>query len=172
MKSNKNILIIIGVILIVLQVLSLFGLSNSDYGLYPDNSIFLSPGYSSDAESGLSFRMVLHAMSSGIERFTDSFGTLSDSDEYTPPSSTQMTSAMIREGLGCNDGGGFGLIVYDTVATIFYLLAGIIGIILVIVGIRAKRKMENTDYSNYPEEQSNGSDSDDPDAPAWERFLK
>ena len=173
MKFKKNILLIIGAILVIAQIISFIGLSQG-HSLYAENNDYSYYGCIHTVErSDLNLLMVIFAVQAGNDRFRVSFSDLfsgSEYSQYAPGSATQFASADIRESLGSKDGGSFGLVVYDVVLTIFYCFIGISGVVLLIIGTKVKRKIEGTDYKDYPETPNNGS-SNDTSEPSWQRFL-
>lgn len=173
MKIKKNILLIIGAILVIAQIISFIGLSHG-YSLYPENMDYSISGYKNQIErSDLNIVKIIVAVQAGYDRFWVSFSDLFSGNEYSkyaPGSATQILSADMRESLGCKDGGSFGLVVYDVVLTIFYCFVGISGVVLLIIGTKVKRKIEGTDYRNFPETPNSGS-SNATSEPSWQRFL-
>lgn len=144
MKQGNRALAILGIILIALQIVSFVGISKVYVGLYPDNDDLLYPTYHPNG-SELNIKKVMFATTAGIDRFSTSFeDLLSNPDEYRVMTATQMASAMVRESLGCSDGGSIGLVVYDTILTISYCAVGIAGIITLLISslsmLKAKRK--------------------------------
>lgn len=136
--SEKKVLRIFGVILIVVQIISFLGMSKMYVGLYPDGDDLLYHNYST-VDSGLSIRKALFAIEAGVDRFKSGFENLKYSeDEYRIMTATQMTSAMIRESLDCSTGGSFGLIIYDTILTISFSFTGLLGIGLLIFSSKIK----------------------------------
>lgn len=140
MDNKKSLFIFLGFVLVIIQIVSFIGMSLADIDLYPDNDD-LPWSLRIDDISGLNAMKAIFAVEAGIDRFSTSFKDityffkeLSNGYEYRPMESTQMTSAMIRESLGCSDGGSVGLAVYDTILTLSYSIVGILGIILLIVG--------------------------------------
>lgn len=170
LKSKIHALHIIGVILIIVQVISFIGLSHG-YSLYPK----YTPYYHTPVErSELTFGMILVAAQAGFDRFELGISDLIAGDEsanYHPGSATQMMSSSIREALGSQEDGSFGLFVYDTILTVFYCVVGIMGFVLMLIGTKIKRKREGTDYKNYPETPY-GDIPSDPSAPSWQKFLE
>lgn len=144
-KNNSNlILVVIGIILILVQIINYCGVSRMYTGLFPDNEHLLYPNYSID-ESGLNVKKVFFAFEAGLDRFASGFEDLTfPEDEWRTISSTQYTSAFVRESLGCSDGGSFGLIVYDFFVLISYCSVGIIGVVLLILA----RKVGKTPPDN------------------------
>ena len=133
MKNNKKPLAIMGLILIIVQLLSIIGLSRSHIDLYLDNNDLWYPNYSS-IEPGLSVPKIVSAVEAGIDRLDTSFeDLLRKSGEYRTMTAAEITTARVRESLNCSDGGSFGLIVYDIVLTFSYCSIGIVGIILVLL---------------------------------------
>ena len=134
---SKKTVVTIGVVLIILQIASFSGMSKTLVGLYPnyDDLMF---GTNSVEQSELNAKKSLFAISAGIERF---FIGLEDvfyeEYEYRALSPKQITSAMIRSSLGSS---GFDLAVYDTILTISYSLAGILGVGLLLSGKKEKTK--------------------------------
>lgn len=126
--GTKKPLTILGVILIIIQIVSFIGMSNVRVGLYPDNDDLAHPSYNID-NSGLNLKKALFAIEAGIDRFKSSFEDLTYGEyTYRVMTSTQMASAMVRESLGCSEGGSIGLAIYDTILTISYLIVGLLGI--------------------------------------------
>lgn len=127
--QTKAILIVLSLVLIVVQVLGFIGMSRVRVGLYPDSESGLV--HISSSKSDLTIKMVLFAVEAGTDRFASSLEDLTFPDgKYRGLTAEQYASAMIRESLGCSDGGSFGLIVYDTVLTISYCFVGILGFLL------------------------------------------
>lgn len=139
MKLKRLPIILLGIILIIIQIISLIGMSKVYVGLYPDNDDLLYSTYS--RKSDLTFKKALFAVEAGFDRFQSSFDDLTGNDKYRFLSSTQMTSAMVRESLGCSDGGSLGLKIYDTILTVSYLFTGLLGVGL-LVASRAIKESE------------------------------
>lgn len=140
MQENKNILIVLGIFLIVVQILGFIGMSRMEVGLYPSSDTLLRVPQSSE-QSKLNIKMVFFAIMAGADRFGSSFEDLTfPENEHRISSVDQYASAYLRESLGCSSGGSFGLIVYDTVLTISYYFIGILGVVLIILGIMGYRK--------------------------------
>lgn len=96
-KSLKIIFIIIGLLLALLQFINFCGVSRMDTGLFPNNDHLLYPTYSIE-RTELNVKMVFFAFSAGFDRFGSGFEDLTyPEDEYRVNSSTQITSALIRE---------------------------------------------------------------------------
>lgn len=134
MKAKK-VLLYIGVLLIIIQALSYFGMSRMRVGLFPDAGDLPYPQIIN--RSGLNFKMALFAVGAGIDRFNLGFEDLTFAKEdYRVMSATQMASAMIRESLSFSN--GIGLVVYDTILTISYCFPGIAGAALVFISRRTK----------------------------------
>ncbi len=149
-SAKKNIKFIIGVILILVQLVSFIGMRNAQTGLYLDREDLLY-GYSVNGEdSHLTAGMLGNAFRIGFGRFFSSFGDFSSDDyyHYEPLSTAQITSVMIREGLGCSKSGGVGLFVYDAVLTISYGFVGIIGIGLIVCSL-LKREENDDEYEDW-----------------------
>lgn len=158
MKFKKNILLIIGAILVIAQIISFIGLARGR-GLYPSGGF----GYYR-MEPGISIDKLLYAIDAGCDRFLGSLGdAFTSGNEWKPPSSAQMTSGEIRESLR-----GGGLFWYDAILTCTYTFVGIAGAILLVIGKKIKRKFED---GAYQENTSGTSCTDDPSTPSWERFL-
>lgn len=157
MKVKKNIFIIIGLVLVLAQIISFVGLANGK-GLYTEGI-----GYYSSYEPGFSISKLLFAPEAGIERFITSFGDLVSGDEWTPASSTQMTSGAIRSSL---DNNGFALFIYDVLLTVCYCLAGIAGGVFLIIGTRIKRRMEYAVDTPATKTPANNGE------PEWKKFLE
>ena len=126
----KRLLTIIGIILIFIQIVSFIGMSKVYVGLYPDNDDLLYSTYS--RKSDLTIKKALFAVEAGFDRFQSSFIDLTGNDKYRVLTATQMTSAMVRESLGCSDGGSLGLTLYDAILTVSYLFTGLLGIGLLV----------------------------------------
>lgn len=136
--TKKSLLIILGIILILVQIVNWGGMNKMYVGLYPDNDDLLYPNYTE--ESDLNIQKVLFAIRAGIDRFSTGFEDYSYGEyDYRVMTSTQIASAMVRESLGCSDGGSFGLFVYDTILTISYSLTGLLGIGLLIASAKADK---------------------------------
>ena len=156
MKSKKNILKVIGLCLIILQILSILGLSRGR-GLYLSGSSI----YSSRLPSGFNIVYLDYATKAGLESFIISFrDLLTFSDEWVPPTPTQAMSGHIRDSLQ-----GISLFIYDALLTICYASAGIVGVILLIVYSKMKRKREENSYGDMPPTSSCAETS-------WDKFLK
>lgn len=135
---NKRVLVLIGIILIIAQAVSFWGMSRMFVGLYPDNYDLLYPSFSTES-SGLNIKKTLFAVNAGLDRFKSGFADLAYSkDDYRTMTAVQITSAMIRESLNCNSGGSFGLRIYDGMLTISYCLPGILGAILLVVASKSE----------------------------------
>ena len=153
-SAKKDLKFIIGVALILVQLVSFIGMRNSHGGLYLNREDMLF-GYGVSAEdSRLTAGMLGNAFRIGFGRFFSSFGDFSSEDyyDYEPLSAAQITSVMIREGLGCSQNGGIGLFVYDAVLTISYSFVGIIGIGLIVFSL-LKRREDDVEYEDW--EQNN-----------------
>lgn len=136
--SKKALLIVLGIVLILVQIVSWAGMSKMYVGLYPDDDDMLYPT-SYVEESNLNITKALFAISAGVDRFKSGFEDLSYGEyDYRVMTSTQMTSAMIRESLGCSNGGGVDLFVYDTILTISFFFTGLLGIGLLIASSKCK----------------------------------
>ena len=137
--TNKKVLAMLGIVLVLIQLVSFLGMSRMYVGLYPDRDDLLYPTVIK-SEQSLNSEKLLFAIEAGVDRFKSGFGDLTYSeDEYRVMTVTQMTSAMIRESLDCNHGGSTGLTLYDTILTISYWLTGIIGLILLLVSSIVKK---------------------------------
>ena len=136
--SGKRLLNVIGVILVVLQLISYYGMSKTYVGLYPSDDCLY---FSYVEESDLTIGKALFAIRAGVDRFGSGFGDLTHSDDiYRVPTDTQYASAMVRESLGRSSGGSGGLLVYDTILTISYCSSGILGIALMIISASSKKE--------------------------------
>lgn len=130
MKASR-VLIVIGVLLILIQIVSIIGMSNVRVGLYPANDDLLYPHYSS-GEMKLNDKILTFAIEAGSDRFRSSFGDFAydkyDYNDYRVMTPTQIASAMIRESLNEPD-----LIIYDVLLTISFSFVGISGIVFLII---------------------------------------
>lgn len=147
--SVHGILSFVGLALVIIQIASFIGMSRAPVGLYPSkDDFFYSYNISRVEETELNGKMLLFAVTAGSDRFKTSFKDYSyDEDEYWSMSSTQMTSAMIRESLGCGKDGSTDLIIYDTVLTASYYFLGVVGIVLLILS-GVSRVKEDNDMGN------------------------
>lgn len=133
--NTKKVLIVLGVVLLIVQALSCFGMSRMYVGLYPDYDDLLYPVFSQE-RSNLNSNKILFAVEAGFDRFMSGFGDISfDVSEYRDMSAKQITSAMIRESLGCSDGGSSDLKIYDTILALSYYFWGIIGGVFLVTGV-------------------------------------
>lgn len=149
MQSGKKALLVLGILLIVIQILSIIGVSRMRVGLYPDGYDLLYPSYSSERLE-LTPKMVSLAIEAGADRFKSSFEDLTyEKDEYRIMSATQMLSAMVRDSLGGNKGGTFGLFIYDVILTVSYCFTGLLGVgLLAVMPIKSKLK-EHKQWKEY-----------------------
>ena len=135
--SKKAPLIVLGIVLILVQIVSWAGMAKMYVGLYPDDDDLLYPTYVE--ESNLNITKALFAVEAGVDRFKSGFEDLSYGEyDYRVMTATQMTSAMVRESLGCSNGGGFDLFVYDTILTVSFFFTGLLGIGLLFVSAKCK----------------------------------
>lgn len=142
MQTKNRILSIVGIILIVIQIAAFIGMSRVYVKLFPAGSDLLRPSYS-QRDSGLNVGKSMYAVVAGLDRFRSSFEDLfSSKDNYRPMTSTQMTSAMIRESLGCSDGGGLGLLIYDALLIISYCTVGIAGVVILLIAVNKQNRFE------------------------------
>lgn len=152
MEKEKNIanliLVVIGIILILIQITNCCGVSRMYTGLFPDNEDLLYPYYSID-ESGLTVKEVFFAFEAGSDRFISGFEDLTfPENEWRTITSTQCLSALIRESLGCSNGGSFGLIVYDFFVLISYCSVGIIGVVLLILARKVGKTQPDDQHTS------------------------
>lgn len=135
--KTKKLLVILGVILIILQCVSYYGVERMYVGLYPDGFDLLHAQYIK--HSDLNFEKATFAITAGFDRFISGFEDLTyPKDEYRVMTAEQITSAMIRESLGCSSGGSVGLSIYDVILSISFYFTGIIGVVLLIVSTKVK----------------------------------
>ena len=134
--SNKKVIIVIAILLLILQGIGFYGLSKSMVGLYPDQlDVQVSRTYV--FTSPLTAKKLMHSVSAGFDRFKTSFGDLTlKKYEYRTPTETQYASIQIRESLGCASGGSGGLFLYDAGLTISYCFTGIVGVVLLILSAK------------------------------------
>lgn len=137
--TKKAILIGLGIILLLVQIASFGGMNKMYVGLYPDGDDLLYPFYNTE-ESSLNVKMILFAIEAGTDRFKSGFGDHAYGEfDYREMTATQIASAMVRESLGCSDGGGFDLFVYDTILTISFYFTGLLGIGLLFASAKRKK---------------------------------
>ena len=149
-KSSK-ILCFIGWILIILQIINIYGVCKSkelDVGLFPNKKIYQYSYHTEPERRNIKIGDAFFAIIAGLDRyktgFSDAYRELSHSieemrhshdsldDDYYLRTHTviQLTSELIRETLGCNDEYSFSLFVYDTILLLSYGFLGIIGLVL------------------------------------------
>ena len=134
MKNHKNILIVIGIILIIVQIVSFIGMSRVYVGLYPTNKMVYSYYHPPKNESNFNIQKMFYAIKAGLDRFESSFEDLTFPEgEYRSVTVTQMVSSEIREDFGCSKGGSIGLFIYDTILTIAYCFVGILGVVMFVL---------------------------------------
>ena len=169
MKSRRNTLkrcfLGFGVALIVIQLISVFGISCADTGIWPGNKT-LWPPIQSRGDSTLNIKEMLFAFVAGFDRFLSGFGDLIYHlrDERRALSAIQYASAYIREALGCSHGGSFGLVIYDFFVLLSYCTAGIVGAILLTIAKRIAAAPGMGSRNNVPPA---GVVADTKNASAW-----
>lgn len=169
MKSGNHTITIIAILLIIVQIVSFVGMSRMYVGLYPDGDNLIYSSYSRN--SRLNIKMILFAITAGLDRFKSSFTDLFFSKyEYRVMTSEQMTSAMIRDSLGASANKSFGLIVYDTILTVTYCSVGIVGLSLLSIST-IKRKNKRTNYNPHPEYTRPDSSVSNSSDPPGKQFL-
>lgn len=137
--NTKKVLAILGVILIIIQAVSYFGMSRMYVGLYPDALDMIQSPYVPDSD--LNVKKAMFAINAGFDRFMSGFGDLTyPLDEYRVMTAEQITSVMIRESLNCRSGGSSGLAIYDTILTVSYYFTGIVGVALLIGSAKVKEQ--------------------------------
>lgn len=137
---KKEFLAVIGILLIVLQIVCFIGLANDYDGLYlcKDHTVALFWGTSA---SDLTLQMAFFAFTYGFESIGSSIQwCFRGAEDFAPLSANQYTSLMIRESLGCCDGGSVGLLIYDVLTTITFLTPAIAGILILILSYKVKTK--------------------------------
>ena len=136
--KNGKIRIVAGWILVILQVVSLFGLDSSNMKLWNDGNDKYPPIYSS--RSSLNFVEWCCAFEIGNEKFTNSFDHMfAKEGEYIPLTAHEILSIHIRESLGAGDENfSFSLLLFDFNILIGYMFYGILGLLLLVFGYKAK----------------------------------
>lgn len=138
MVSKKNMLTILGAVLIIIQLISILSVSCATAGLYPGHEHLKQDGYFYDYHpTDFRIEMAPIALSAGFERFIYSFGeifTVNGSGKLL--SETQHESAVNRGALYH----GSGLYIYDLILTISYSIVGIVGLGLLVAGIVVERR--------------------------------
>lgn len=136
--KNGKIRIVFGWILVVLQVVSWFGLSSANMKLWNDADDTYQ--YISSSSSSLNFAEWCCAFEIGNEKFINSFDNMfAKEDEYIPLTSNEFLSIYIRESLGARDENfSFSLLLFDFNILIGYMFYGILGLFLLIFGYKAK----------------------------------
>lgn len=131
--GNKR--IIAGIILMLILFVNYIGVQKVSVGVLPDNDDLLYPTYTV-SDGDLNLQKTFFGVAAGIDRFKEGFKDLTyPEDEYRIMTSTQITSAYIRESLE-----GFSLFVYDAIVVCSYSFIGIFGLISLKLGLSAKRK--------------------------------
>lgn len=138
MVSKKNILTILGAVLIIIQLISILSVSCSVVGLYPEHDHLVQDGYLYDYRpTDFRIEMVPIALSAGFEKFVSSFGEIfAVNDDGNLLSDTQHKSAVNRGALYH----GSGLYIYDLILTISYSIVGIVGLGLLVAGFIVERR--------------------------------
>ena len=136
--KNGKIRILVGWILVILQVVSLFGLSSANMKLW--NNANDTYQYISSSSSNLNFAKWCYAFEIGNEKFTNSFDNMfAKEDEYISLTANEFASIYIRESLSARDKKySFSLFLFDFNILIGYLFYGILGLLLLVFGYKAK----------------------------------
>lgn len=131
--DKKKVLIILGVILIVLQLASIYGVSRMYVGLFPDKNSDIFQSNSDEDRFSINVKAASFALEAGFDRFKSGFEDITfPKDEYRDMSVTQRISARLREAYGCSDGGSIDLIIYDFLLIVSFSFVGLVGIALLI----------------------------------------
>lgn len=136
--KNGKIRIVVGWILVLLQVVSWFGLSSANMKLWNDADDTYQ--YISSSSSDLNFAEWCFAFEIGNEKFTSSFTNMfAIEDEYIPLTPNEYASIYIRESLGARDENySFSLFLFDFNIFIGYMFYGVLGLLLLVFGYKAK----------------------------------
>lgn len=136
--KNGKIRIVVGWILLLLQVVSWFGLSSANMKLWNDADDTFQ--YIPSSSSNLNFAEWCFAFEIGNEKFTSSFTNMfTNEDEYISLTSNEYASIYIRESLGARDENyNFSLFLFDFNLLIGYMFYGILGLLLLVFGYKAK----------------------------------
>lgn len=140
-SKKKNILTILGAVLIIIQLISILSVSCATAGLYPGHEHLKQDGYLYDYHpTDFKIEVAPIALSAGFERFVSSFGEIfAINDDGKLLSETQHKSAVNRGALYH----GSGLYIYDLILTISYSIVGIVGLGLLVAGIIVERRNLN-----------------------------
>lgn len=139
--KNGKIRRTLGIILVVVQLISIFSLCYHSVTIWDDEKdVFLYNNY--PIRQGLNINELFYGFESGNKQFTESFGFFFKDYDTVRYESGDIITILIRESLGAGENNADpSLFIFDTIVLISYSFVGILGAYLYILGYRAKNNI-------------------------------